>query len=243
MSKLSKIVHDLKFIIDYVRHRIYYIRIRLRGTNPESIDFYKDLQDKKVQEGKAYPRDQGFGKAQIDFLRRVGLDRDDKLLDIGCGDLRGGRYMIEFLGSNQYVGMDISQEAINRAREKVSEWGFEEKDPRVLVNDDLRFLEFDVNSFDWIFANSVLTHLSEDYIRECFANMARVMNDDGVATLSYNHSDESEKIITKTTSGSNLYRYPYDELANWASEYGLSMTHDSYPEHPRDEMQMLIIRC
>lgn len=236
-----KILQDPKRAINYMKYRTYFYRLRLKGENPESISFYKYLQDRKVEEGQAYPQGEGFGKAQIEFLKRKGLKEEDVFLDIGCGNLRGGRYMIDYLNSSNYHGIDISEEAIHQGKKNIKKWGFTDKQPQLLVNDDLRFLEFTPSKFDWIFANSVLTHLSEQYIRECFANIGRILSKDGVATLSYHHAKNQEKVLTNTITTSNLYRYPFDDLQEWAQEYDLNSEYDDYPEHPRTEMKMIIL--
>lgn len=241
MSKVVDMILNPRTAVSYARHRILYLKLRLSGEDPESLNFYKELQDTKIQEGEAYPRGFGIGQAQIKFLKRIGLDQDDVLLDIGCGNLRGGRYMIEYLSPRNYTGIDISEKAIHRGRENIEQWGYSNKEPTLFVNKNMKFLEFDPNSFDYVFANSVLTHISEKYIRECFANLGRILKNDAVAALSYNHSEQADKSLTKTVKNSNIYRYSYEELAGLATEYDFEVSHDSYKEHPTDEMQMIIL--
>lgn len=243
VSKIIKGIRNPTAAVHYLKHRLQYARLRLVNGDPESIAFYKSIQDAKIREGEAYSRDQGIGEAQMAFLRRRGLARDDDLLDIGCGDLRGGQYMIDYLRAGSYTGIDISEEAIAAARENVESW---DDTPTVtlLVNDDLRFAKFDDDTFDWMFANSVLTHLPESPIRECFGHLGRVLRADGVATLSFREPANTEpaKIRTNTISMSNIYEYPFDTLSSWASEYDLTATEDGYDEHPREDMRMLILR-
>jgi cyclopropane fatty-acyl-phospholipid synthase-like methyltransferase len=51
-------------------------------------------------------------KFQLDFLLRQGLRKDDVLLDLGCGCLRGGIHFIRYLAADKYLGMDISAEVV-----------------------------------------------------------------------------------------------------------------------------------
>lgn len=44
---------------------------------------------------------------QFQFLLDQGLQKTDKLMDIGCGTLRGGIPMIEYLNIGNYYGMDL----------------------------------------------------------------------------------------------------------------------------------------
>ena len=56
------------------------------------------------------------GQFQFHYLIAKGLRKDHKLLDIGCGTLRGGRYFIEYLDCGGYTGLDISPKALELAK-------------------------------------------------------------------------------------------------------------------------------
>jgi hypothetical protein len=61
----------------------------------------KELIDKHVREGQHRAVIGGMweeiGTLQLSFLVSQGLARSDKLLDIGCGCLRGGVYLVGYL--------------------------------------------------------------------------------------------------------------------------------------------------
>ncbi|MGV8813791.1 MAG: hypothetical protein ACOH2D_06735 [Gelidibacter sp.] len=46
-------------------------------------------------------------KFQFQFLLDQGLQKTDKLMGIGCGTLRGGIPMIQYLNTGNYYGMDV----------------------------------------------------------------------------------------------------------------------------------------
>ena len=48
------------------------------------------------------------GRLQLDFLRGRGLEPEARLLDVGCGCLRGGVHLVEYLSPGRYYGIDIS---------------------------------------------------------------------------------------------------------------------------------------
>jgi len=229
--------------LDYIRYRLQHMYLTALGQDPESITFYRHLQNRKVMEGEAYPRGQGIGKAQIEFLQRMGVRPSESLLDIGCGNLRGGRYMIDYLGSGNYTGMDISEEAIKQAWQTVHEEDFRDQAPRLLVNDDLQFREFESEAFDAVFANSVLTHLSKEYIATCFDNLPRILTPHGRAYLSYNHHPEGVVDLSNNIASSNLYAFPFEELQELGEEYGLHVEYDDYAEHPAERMRMLVVEA
>lgn len=241
MSKVLKALRNPKTALRFLSYRVRYLRLSLAGGDPESVSFYRKLQNEKVRQGEAYQRVHGIGEAQLEFLQREGLDPSDTVLDIGCGDLRGGKHIIEFLDAGNYTGMDISEEAIKSAWANLREWDMTDQNPTLLVNTDLKLAEFETDEFDWVFANSVLTHLSEDIISELLANLGRVLAEDGLASLSYHESEDVEKEITKFVSTSNLYRYPFETLDELCAEQDLDAERHPYEEHPADTMKMLLV--
>ena len=46
------------------------------------------------------------GRLQLIILLKEGLYPDSKVLDIGCGCLRGGYWLIHFLNPNCYFGIE-----------------------------------------------------------------------------------------------------------------------------------------
>src|SRR3979409_2149502 len=49
-----------------------------------------------------------IGELQFQFLRTHGLEPQHRLLDIGCGSLRGGVRFVSYLDPGNYFGIDIS---------------------------------------------------------------------------------------------------------------------------------------
>lgn len=238
--KIASAVKNPALAARRARYKAEYQLLRLGHDDRESIELYRDLQDRKIRHGEAYPRGKGIGQAQIAYLEQQGVSPDDRLLDIGCGDLRGGRYMIDHLDAGYYTGMDISPEAIRGAWETVLEEDLQDKSPSLQVNTDLRFREFEDDAFDMMFANSVLTHQPIRVIRELFEHVPRVLASDGVAHFSFNDKGEFDRRVTDAVYHSNSYEYPYEYLRDVAGEYGIEAEHDSYKEHPVDAMQMLV---
>jgi hypothetical protein len=50
-----------------------------------------------------------IGAMQLDFLVRRGLTPEMRLLDLGCGCLRGGVFFIPYLTPGNYYGMDANE--------------------------------------------------------------------------------------------------------------------------------------
>lgn len=234
------------YVLSQARMVLDYLVLRARHGDPDSIEFYADLQDRKVARGHGYPRGKGIGPAQVEFLRNHGVDPDDVVLDLGCGDLRGGRYTIEYLDPGNYYGTDISAEAIRRAWEHVSEHGLEEQYPVLVVNPDLTFRQFD-RRFDVVFANSVFTHLSAEHVEECFAHVGDVLREDGVLFASFADLDSEEiadtpASYTRSVRHSNHYRHSRSFFRQLGEEYGFEVEFDPYEEHPGGKADVVVAR-
>jgi SAM-dependent methyltransferase len=65
----------------------------------------------------------GIGRVQLSFLQSRGLEPGDRLLDLGWGAVRAGRYLVEYLEPGDYYGMDISAEALANVGRVLAENG------------------------------------------------------------------------------------------------------------------------
>lgn len=221
----------------FLRLQAYYLRKRY---DPESIEFYRKLQNLKVKQIDAYPREVER-KRQLEALKRYGLEPSDDLLDVGCGNAAAGQYMIDYLNHGSYHGMDISQEAIKQAKKKINTRGLENKDPTFVNNNDLGFREFDEKTFDYIWANSVFTHLNKEHISEFLKNAKRVLHEDGQGLVTFKSSGDSDKKkITNNVASSNQYFYQPETLIEIGERHNLEISYsEDIPEWPPNVFHML----
>ena len=179
-----------------------------------------------------------IGKLQFEFLKSRGLSQSDRLLDLGCGTLRGGQYFIDFLDPDRYVGMDINENLIEEGKEKIETKTCERKMPRFIVNTDLTFSELDGEVFDYILAQSVFTHLPRSQIVECFENVHNIMNTESelYATIFTEQDHGGLK------SGLNNYTYDTEQFMDMAEKNGLSANMLSVEEyiHPRRQRMVVL---
>lgn len=111
-----------------------------------------------------------------------------KVLEWGCGPARIIRHLPSFLGSMAEIyGTDYNFETIQWAKDHINGIsGF-------YKNDLLPPLPFDNDTFDFVYAMSVFTHLSEESCLTWIVEITRVLKDDG--TLLF------------TTNSDNLLKY------------------------------------
>lgn len=121
------------------------------------------------------------GKLQFQFLVDHGLKPEHKLLDIGCGPLRGGLHFIPYLDPGNYWGIDISASLIEAGwNEELGKAKLQTRQPRhqLVCLQDFEFNTLN-EQFDFSIAASVFTHLSFNRIRRCLVRLAPVLEPGG----------------------------------------------------------------
>ena len=167
---------------------------------------------------------------QHNFLIQKGLKPSDNLLDIGCGVLRGGIKFIDYLNSGNYYGIDISKDVLEIGQQQIEERNLEDKKPTLIQNKDLKFKEEELNNvvFDFVWAQSVLTHLPPNKVEECFENIGRLLNEGGIFYATVWLSEEMKRDVKGTD-----FHYSLDFLHNTAKEQGLTLKHVEC-DHPNN---------
>lgn len=174
---------------------------------------------------------EALGRLQFDYLVANGLKPDSKLLDFGCGTLRGGRHFIRYLNTSNYTGTDISFRAIDYAHRLVREENLAAKGPLLIYRrpGEAFFAALDDARFDFILAHSVFTHLPPALVEKCFAGVGRVMRPSGVFFFTFQHEAEHRR---KDLKG---FTYPSRLFADLAERYDfLFETRNDY-NHPRGQ--------
>jgi len=130
------------------------------------------------------------GRFQLDFLISQGMLSTHCLLDIGCSVLRGGVHFIKYLDKGRYFGFDKEEELIHFAKsEIILKYKLTEKEPQICLvqNFDLPFSDV---KFDYMFAQSVFSHLSPSGVRSCFEKIiCPFLKDDGKFYATYHEGN------------------------------------------------------
>lgn len=217
-------------------HRLFYALTRWRYRNRSYTEFYSRIVDhhagidpKKAVGGKW----EEIGELQFDFLREQGLEPHHTLLDVGCGCLRGGRLFIRYLEPGHYHGIDISPKILGAAREQVRELGLEDREPNLRLVADLELQAFPGRTFDFLLAQSVLTHMPLDNVADLLRNVPRVMGPESRFFATF--WERGEEVFTPDHRN---FFFPFRVLRDLATEAGLEARRlDSY-DHPRRQQMM-----
>ena len=165
---------------------------------------------------KSHQRWLALGQLQFDYLREHGLKPSDRMLEIGCGNLRAGRLFIDYLEAGHYYGIDISPDILLAAQETLSSYGLQDKLPYLAPVRDLRFAFLPDSSFDVVHAHSVFSHSPIDVIEECFAHVGRVLAPDGFFDFTFDRTEGEEHHVLRED-----FYYRTATLVDLAQRHGL----------------------
>jgi hypothetical protein len=124
------------------------------------------------------------GREQLIVLLEHALSFDSIVLDIGCGVLRGGRWIIPLLEPGHYCGIEPHRESVERGlREFVDPRVVALKRPRFDHNDRFDPSVFGVR-FTHVLARSIWTHASKSQIETMLDGFVRWSTEDAVLLAS-----------------------------------------------------------
>jgi len=166
------------------------LRTRLGAVSPEQRAWLaRKERDRRRGDHRAFvgPPElyDAVGRAQFELLRRLGLERGHHVLDVGCGSLRAGRFLIPWLEADHYCGLEPEAWLVAAGIEH--ELGREELEARRPLFDHGRDFAFGcfARSFDFVLAHSVFSHAPVAQIRRCLAEAVVVMRPEATLLASF----------------------------------------------------------
>ncbi|PJE95912.1 methyltransferase [Streptomyces carminius] len=157
-----------------------------------------------------------LGRMQFDYLRKHGLKPEDRMLEIGCGNLRAGRLFIDHLEPGHYYGIDISPDILIQAKQNVVRYRLQDKLPHLTIADDLTFDFLPERYFTVVHAHSVFSHSPLHVIDQCLANVGRVMAPDGFFDFTFDRTEGREHHVLRED-----FYYRTETLVALAEKHGL----------------------
>lgn len=157
-----------------------------------------------------------LGQLQFDYLLSHGLRPSDRMLEIGCGNLRAGRLFIGYLDPGHYYGIDISPDILVAAQRTLSDFGLQAKLPHLTLVGDLKLEFLPAAGFTVIHAHSVFSHSPPEVIEECLAHVGRIMARDAIFDFTFDRTDGAEHQVLRED-----FYYRTQTLVTLAGRYGL----------------------
>ncbi len=208
-------------VLPYARRRGRDAWLRLRA--PDHLSYYRAVMASDAARGhetavgsKTHESWLKIGQMQFDYLIGHGLKPCDRMLEIGCGDLRAGRLFIEYLDAGNYHGIDISPDILLTATDAVAELGLQAKLPYLTLVRDMSLGFLPGGQFTVVHAHSVFSHSPIEVIDECLGSVGRVMAPGGFFDFTFDRTEGAEHHVLRED-----FYYRTHTLTDLAARHGL----------------------
>jgi ubiquinone/menaquinone biosynthesis C-methylase UbiE len=195
-----------------------------------------------------------FESSGVEFMTHlrqiVGLQPQERILDIGCGCGQMALQLKDYLGKKgSYVGVDIHEPSINWCQKKIASkhgnFQFVRIDVRNLTYNpegahaaEAYQFPFADGSFDLVLLKSVFTHMRPAEVSNYLKEVTRLLNAQGrcVATF-FLLNDEQSKLANEGLNkiafdfGEGVWRYRYEHSAESAVAYDEGFVRQSLNEN------------
>jgi SAM-dependent methyltransferase len=231
-------------IAPYLRRAARDAYLRLRHS--DHIGYYRAVmacdtrRDAEAAVGsRTHDRWLALGRMQFDYLREHGLRPEHRMLDIGCGNLRGGWRFIDYLEPGHYYGIDISPDILIAAQRTLTERGLQDKLPHLTLTGDLTLDFLPGDHFDVVHAHSVFSHSPPEVIEECLAHVGRVLTEDGFFDFTFDRTEGAEHAVLRED-----FYYRTETLLALARKHGLHARFmDDWEERPHGQSKIRVSRA
>ncbi len=122
---------------------------------------------------------------QFCVLVAHGLREHHKLLDVGCGCLRGGKFLIPYLAKGNYYGVEPDTALVDAGIEhELGECQLALKAPTFSDSASFAFHRFST-TFDYILAQSILSHTDQSQLRIFLLSAKAALKPKGILLFTY----------------------------------------------------------
>jgi hypothetical protein len=178
-----------------------------------------------------------IGAAQFRLLCTLGLRAHHCLLDFGCGSLRGGRFFMSYLNEGCYYGIEpnkwLIEDAVNN---QIGQDFINLKKPHFNHNKDFASNVFSTQ-FDFILAQSILSHTGNDLLRKCLYNFRDSLKEEGIVAATFAEGKDEPHVTGWVYPGA--VHYHISTIKKLAQDIGLFATRIPW-YHPRQTWYIFV---
>lgn len=176
---------------------------------------------------------------QFNLLTMLGLRENHFLLDIGCGSLRGGRLFIPYLLPHHYFGIEPNEWLVEEGiKNNIGKDMLEIKHPKFSNEKNFTLSIFDTN-FDFILAQSIFSHASQNQIKKCLSEAKKIMKPESLFAATFIKGDTNyEKDEWLYPGGCT---YTIELMSSLIKEQDLSFKQLNW-KHPNKQTWIVIFR-
>lgn len=176
----------------------------------------------------------GIGRRQYHFLVSRGLIHSSRFLDVACGSLRLGQYLIPMLDAGHYFGLEGEEDLVRAGLEQEMLFDVAKiKQPKFAINYDFDLSTCD--GYDFAIAQSLFTHLTREDILRCFTGMRPVADPGSQFFFTFFEGEEDQNPDGDSHANRN-WRYRFETLKALAEAAGFECTYIGDWGHERSQM-------
>lgn len=168
-----------------------------------------------------------IGRYTLDSLEQCGLTPDSTFLDVGCGALRLGYWLIRYLNPDRYYGLEPMKKYVDAGlKHAIGSELAAQKRPRFDYNREFDFSPFGVK-FNFVVARSIFSHAAPPLVCRALESFRDNAVPNGIMLASYKTTvkmdgDADVVDINQKAGDWSWRRYATAYLQNLAQERGLS---------------------
>lgn len=238
--RLTSLVVDFKFLIWKLRYpetkfSDYYagsIASRLRRGHS-----HKTLGNKKFLSGSLITNSAQLAQSEMEsrgiryfnLAISYGLKPEHNCIDYGCGSLRVGRHLIDYLQAEKYLGLDIVSDFYEIGKSLLPEQTLETKKPqfKTINPNSLKAATLQVPQFILSFA--VLKHVPPNELDTYFGNIISMMSSNSYILVTFNHARHTAR------TGAKIWDYCQDDIFTSIRNQSSDLDFSINPFHSEQE--------
>lgn len=184
----------------FYRRHLRYPLWRLRHPLASYETYYAWVVARKLRRGRAHPAIGPRAKAargqdeMIKVLLAHGLQPHHAFVDYGCGSLRLGRPILEFLEPGKFWGLDLAQEFLDRGIGYIGPALSEQKRPDLRVIDDAGLAAAKAARPDFIGAWHVCGKIPDQIFNSFFRKLLGMMHAGTQVFLQFEDTGRREQL-------------------------------------------------
>ena len=170
-----------------------------------------------------------IGMHQFKVMTKSGLKVTDSLLDLGCGAMRGGKFLLKYLDAKGYYGIEPNKALLKKGLfAEVTEQLAKEKKPNFKFNDNFNLAIFE-KEFDFILAQSIFSHAAPEQIMDCLKSAYDSLASGG--KFVFNYVKGASDYTGTTWVYPNAARYTELRMFEYVRKAGFSIEENDF-KHP-----------
>jgi hypothetical protein len=214
---LNELGRRLSLLLAEMRHTLW----RIRNPGKSFADYYSERIAGKLDRGRAHTtlgkrdrpripvapgadlverphRDRGLD--QFHFLQNFGLQPEHRCVDYGCGSLRIGMHLIDYLDRGNYWGVDITDRFYNDGLELLSPETVPSKAPRLDVIGPPILAAIKEWRPDFVLSFSVMLHVPPAELQDYLAKITGLLAKNGRAIIVFDSAEQDMRLSAKSWS-------------------------------------------